>query len=167
MHGNMDEMLNRVREYVFETDEALKESMRSISRDGSAQQHETAALKQIRYGVGAVAYDVDFMQVHCLTIIALVLLQGRHLGAGGQGQGSKVGNLPNRAGGCQPGPLLFTELGHRQCCLGCVLHARMSRHGLHGQLSLLSTDTLVPTTEHGYRSSCFSRQHPARTLNLS
>jgi hypothetical protein len=47
MRENMDEMLTRVREYVFQTDEALKESQRNICRDGTAQ-HETAALRQIR-----------------------------------------------------------------------------------------------------------------------
>lgn len=48
MLENMDEMLTRVREYVFQTDEALKESQRHTAQ--ATGQHETAALKQIRWG---------------------------------------------------------------------------------------------------------------------
>lgn len=48
MRENMDEMLTRVREYVFQTDEALKESQRHTAH--GTGQHETAALKQIRWG---------------------------------------------------------------------------------------------------------------------
>lgn len=47
MRENMDEMLQRVRDYVFQTDEALKESQRSLCRDGAVQL-ETTALKEIR-----------------------------------------------------------------------------------------------------------------------
>jgi hypothetical protein len=44
---SMDEMLQRVRDYVFQTDQALKESQRHICRDGAGQL-ETSALKEIR-----------------------------------------------------------------------------------------------------------------------
>jgi hypothetical protein len=49
MRENMDEMLQRVRDYVFQTDEALKESQRTggLCRDGAVQL-ETTALKEIR-----------------------------------------------------------------------------------------------------------------------
>jgi len=52
MRENMDQMLQQVRDYVFQMDEglqaALKASQRSLSRDGAGQL-ETTALKEIRY----------------------------------------------------------------------------------------------------------------------
>lgn len=50
MRENMDQMLQQVRDYVFQTDEALKEAQRSFSRSdgGGAGQVETIALKGIR-----------------------------------------------------------------------------------------------------------------------